>query len=467
MWRKVRRMRLLKPGLGWAPVKRAFLRAGAAAGSSGCTWSTTRAPGRARSASRSLCTTPAAFDALDVPALGYRTCLLCEGEAESPAAPVTPTPTGWFETPWLRFRLDRERGGLAELWDKRTGACLTGPGECPLGAWAFVSEIPQGMTAWVLGREVAEPLTLLSSRFEFTGASVNRGTGVPQDLSLLGGRATWHLAVPGTSSTVRLALAIHALSPRLDFEAEVDWREIGDETKGIPGLTVRFPLALSGVTSRYEAPFGSVERSLTGGEEVPTLRYAHLSGTAKRADSAGVPAGATLLQDCKYGHSVHSTPDGTELHVRGVRSSFDPNPTPEVSKHTVRYALFLHDAPTAPSDLARLGAAWNHPLLPLSAGLQEGKIAPRQGSVSVETSNILLTALKPAEDGAGFVIRLVEMDGQACEAVVSLDPAFTAGLTRAQTLDVLERPAAGTASWEAGTLRVSVPALGIVTVGLS
>ena len=82
-----------------------------------------------------------------MPALGYRTCLLCEGEAESPAAPVTPTPTGWFETPWLRFRLDRERGGLAELWDKRTGACLTGPRDCPLGAWAFVSEIPQGMTA--------------------------------------------------------------------------------------------------------------------------------------------------------------------------------------------------------------------------------------------------------------------------------------------------------------------------------
>ena len=408
----------------------------------------------------------AAFDALDVPALGYRTYLLCEGDAAPPAAPVSATPEGWFETPWLRFRLDRERGGLAELWDKRTGACLTSSGDCPLGAWASVSEIPRGMTAWVLGREVAEPLTLLSSWFEFTGASHNEGTGVPTSLSPLGGRATWHLSVPGTSSTARLSLTLHALSPRLDFEAEVDWREISDG-RSIPGLTVRFPLALADVTSRYEAPFGSVERSLTGGEEVPTLRYAHLSGTARTPDGTSVPAGVTLLQDCKYGHSVHATADGTELRLRIVRSSLDPDPTPEVSKHTVRYALVLHDTPPAPSDLARLGAAWNHPLLPLSADLHTGDAPPRQGCVSCETPNVIPTALKPAEDGDGFIVRLVETDGEACEAIVTFAPAFAAGLTQVQTLDVLERPADGTASLENGTLRVSIPALGIVTVRLS
>ena len=408
-----------------------------------------------------------AFDAQDIPALGYRTYLLCEGEAKPPSQAIQVRPQDWFETPFLKFRLDREQGGLGELWDKRTGACLTGSANCPLGAWAFVTERPRGMTAWTLGREVAAPLTLVSSSFDVRPSAVNGGTGVREAVSPIGAQAVWHLAVPGTKSAVKLTLMIHALEPRLDFEAEIDWREIGDPERGIPGLTIRFPLALAGVKTRYEAPFGSVERSLFGGEEVPALRYAHLSGQARAADGEETTAGVTLLQDCKYGHSVHATEDGTELRLRIVRSSFDPDPTPEVAKHTVRYSLYLHDTPADPASLARLGAAWNHPLIPFAADFHGGEAKPKHGFAQVQTPNVALTAFKPAEDGLGLVLRLVELNGQATEAVVELDAKIVSGLTQARQLDLMERPTSGTVLWENGTLRVSVPAHGIITIGLS
>ena len=403
-----------------------------------------------------------AFDAVDVPALGYRTYLLCEGDAAPVENPVKIEPGEWFETPYFRFRVDRYQSGLLELIDKRTGAKLIDSDTCPLGAWEYLTERPRGMTSWVLGKEMDKAI-LRSSSFSVLGAARNQGTSVPHGGPNLGYRIDSVLEVPGTLSAVRVSLMIHALEPRLDFSADIDWREIGDPKRGIPGLVVRFPLALRSLTSLYEAPFGSVERRLFAGEEVPTLRYAHLTGMASTVDGGEAFAGVTLLQDSKYGHAL----DSSELRLRIVRSSFDPDHAPEVARSTVRYALILHDTPTDPANLARAGAGWNHPFLLIPANLQSGAAPAHRSFVRVQTPNVVLTALKQGEDGNGLVLRLVEMNGQATEALVELDPSLTQGLTTATCLDLMERPIEGAVEWKNGTLKVTVPALDFVTVRLS
>ena len=402
-----------------------------------------------------------AFDAEDVPALGYRTYLLCEGTAVPLEKPVKIEPNEWFETPYFRFRLDRYQSGLLELIDKRTGAKLIDATTGPLGSWQYLTERPRGMTSWVIGKEM-DNLTLRSSSFSVVGAARNQGTSVPNGGPTMGYRVDSVLEVPGTQSTVRVSLMIHALEPRLDFTADIDWREIGDPKRGIPGLVVSFPLALRSPTSLYEAPFGSIERRLFAGEEVPTLRYAHIAGTASTTDGGEAFAGVTLLQDSKYGHALN----GSELRLRIVRSSFDPDHAPEVARSTVRYALVLHDTPTDPASLARLGAGWNHPFLLVPANLQTGSAPATRSFARILTPNVVLTALKQAEDGSGLVLRLVEMNGQDTEAVVELDPALAEGLTTATCLDLMERPTEGKVTWKDGALTVSVPALDFVTIWL-
>jgi alpha-mannosidase len=404
-----------------------------------------------------------AFDAEDIPALGYRTYLLCEGTAQPPKDLVQLSSGNWIETPFLRFRLDRYRSGVLELIDKRTGASLVDKySGSPLGAWEYMVERPRGMTSWVLGEVLDTPITLRSTGFHIHGAARNQGTSVPIGGGVIGYRVESNLEVPGTQSTVRLSMMIHALAPRIDVTAEIDWREIGDQKRGIPGLAVRFPLALTGLSSRYEVPFGSIERSLFEGEEVPTLRYAHVSGEAQTSDGKKTYAGVTLLQDCKYGHSI----EGSDLLLRIVRSSFDPDHAPEVARSTVRYSLYVHDTPPDPASLTRLGAAWNHPPLLLPANLQAGEAPARDSFVRVSTPNVVLTALKQAEDGKGLVLRLVELNGEDTEAVVELAPSLTAGLTNAQPLDLMERPVGGSVRWENNTLRVPIKAHSFVTVRL-
>ncbi len=402
-----------------------------------------------------------AFDAEDVPALGYKTYLLCEGEAKALEASVRLDRNEWVETPYLKFRLNRYRSGVLELIDKRTGAQIAG--DNGLGLWQFVNERSRGMTSWVIGEEVEPALTLISSSFHIVGVARNQGTTVPLGHEVMGYRVESLLSVPNTNSTVRVSLMIHALEPRLDFTAEMDWREIGDAKRGIPGLLVSFPLALTDIETRYETPFGSVERTLFNGEEVPTLRYAHVAGKAKSVSGEDVFAGITLVQDSKYGHAMQ----GSELRLRMVRSSFDPDHAPEVAQSSVRYSVYLHDAPAEPATLTRLGASWNHPFLVIPANVQEGTAPASESFVSVENENVVLTALKRTEDGNGLILRLSELNGVATEAVVHLNAELVKGLTSAILVDPMEQPASGVVSYNEGIVRVMIPALNFVTVCLS
>jgi hypothetical protein len=242
------------------------------------------------------------FMAQNVPALGYRTFVLCEGAPDADVPLVRMSPGENFETPFLRLAYDRFQCGFREASDKRSGARFTDPFEVPLGAWEYTVERPRGMTAWVLGEEVDTPLVLRASSFSVLGVARNQGTNVAGGAALAY-RIDQTLECPGTHSTVRVSTLIHGLAPRIDVTAEVDWREIGDARRGIPGLCVRFPLSFSSLdmTARYEVPFGSVERDLFGREEVPTLRYAHLAAVATTEESLTVPCGFTLLQDSKSG----------------------------------------------------------------------------------------------------------------------------------------------------------------------
>lgn len=399
-----------------------------------------------------------AFDAIDVPALGYRTYLLCEGDADNSKSGVVYRNGDWIETPYFRIKLDRYGSGLTHLVDRRTGVELVGPEGSTFGTWQLVNERPRGMTAWVLGEEIDSPVNLKATGFGVHGVRRNEGTSVPDSSPALGYRAEWRLDVPGTNSKVALHLMVHALEPRLDFTAEIDWREIGDESRGIPGLVVSFPLKLDNLRSRYEVPFGSIERDLFHGEEVPTLRYAHVSGESD-SDFAGI----TLIQDSKYGHSIN----GNELRMRIVRSSFDPDHAPEVAKSTVKYSVYLHDAEADPSALARLGSAGNHPFIVFPAGIQSGERCATGGFLQAVSDNIAVTAVKSALDGDGIIVRIAELNGACGDAEIAFSPELTAGLTKAVRTDLLERIVEGAVSWDGCSLKAPLAKHEIATIRIS
>ncbi|MFQ3586393.1 MAG: glycoside hydrolase family 38 C-terminal domain-containing protein [Fimbriimonadaceae bacterium] len=391
--------------------------------------------------------TPVVVPVLDIPPLGYRTIVVMEGEPNAELPRILGLERDGFETPDLAFRMDRFTSGVASWHDKRTGQSGRG-----LGSWRFVTERPQGMTAWVLGA-VQSDVPLESRSFHVHGLWRNQGTDAPM------GRGECfvvrqHCVVPGTESTVTLTTLLHALEPRIDVEATVDWREIGTNERGIPGLVVDFgPFDAHAVVS--ETPYGVVERPVDLPTEFPSQRFVHLRGSK---------GSMTVLNDSKYGFSIV---DG-RLQMRIVRSSFDPDHAPEAGqKQVVRYSVCFHSEPVRNADLVALGARWNHPVLVVPAQLHGGGGATTRGFVRSESPGVVVSVAKLADKGDGLIVRVVEMEGKSGEAVVQFEEEMLAGRTQAVVVDLLERPTGDVAKMERNRVVLAVPAYGVRTVKIT
>ena len=206
---------------------------------------------------------------------------------------------------------------------------------------------------------------------------------------------------------------------------------------GTPTLRMQYPSRLDHPIARYEIPFGSIERPLNQGEEVPGLRWANLSGNLKDSSRKG---GLLLLNDCKYGHSLEES----TLRLTLIRSSYEPDPLPELGNQTMRMALVPHGGDLSQADMMRLGAAFNHPLQIIYTDTHEGTL-PSDADVLVkaEPSNIIVSSIKIAEKGEAVIIRFHEVDGKTVTATLRLNPTIWGEIANIEEVDFLERPLKG------------------------
>jgi alpha-mannosidase len=298
------------------------------------------------------------------------------------------------------------------------------------------------MSAWVIGDTMSRvrPLPLHSLAVE---------TSNPYVATLVA-----KAKVRDSDLTVRYSLK--AGEAWLGVEVEANWLERGGPETGTPQLRMRFPTRLEGAKARYEIPYGSIVRALAQGEEVPALRYADAFGTV-----GGRPAGLLLLNDSKHGHSL----EGSTLALTLLRSSYEPDPLPEIGAHSMRMALVSHGGALTVADMTRLGAAFNHPLQAVATDVHSGRLAPAGSALaSVSPADVVVGAVKRAEADGSVVVRLLETGGNATTARLEL-ASLLGTPVGVEEVDFLERPVAkGTARLASGAVTVDVPAHGVATV---
>ncbi len=387
--------------------------------------------------------------------LGWSTCIVTENAHPEAKPGCRVKHEGWvnqnatsleLENDLVRVTFDRHTGGIASLVLKATGEDLVERGQ-QLGVLEYVLERACGMSAWVLG-DVQQRANLEIEALEVTA----HGPHV----------ATMQAKAKINGSRFTVAYTIRAGSPVVEIAVHGTWIEIGRPDLGIPRLAMRFPLALSGVKARYEIPFGSIERAEPAGQEVPSLRWADVVGMSTTGSPAGKPAGLTLLNDSKYGHSL----DGSTLRLNLIRSSYDPDPIPEVGTHSMRMAVVPHAGVLPVADLVRLGAAFNHPLQGIGTGIHAGALPHTVAAgVTCDQAGVLVTQIKWAEDGDALIVRLQETSGTATGATLGFSPVIFGTLKSAVETDVLERGlTTSTAKTASGGCTVTVAANGIATV---
>ncbi len=390
---------------------------------------------------------------VELPALGYRAvCVsdrlaglgLLADEIENPWEDAY---LGWrriqptddtLDNGLLRVRIEPASGGIVSLVDARSGREWIPEGK-RAGILQYCVEQNVGMTAWVIG-------PFLNREDLLDGGKLKR---IHQGLYVQTFR--WTRVIHET--TLELDITLRHGLPRVEFRLRVDWREMGHAERGTPHLKVRFPLAVCDPAPRYQIPFGSIRRDLFDGQEVPAQRWVDLSET----DGQGV----TLVNSSKYGFSL----EGDSLNMTLLRASIDPDPLPDLGEHVIDYALVPHGEGWAVQDCVQAGDEMNIPPAVLSCGFQDGELPTALSLVAVENQNVRLAALKKSQDGAGLIMRLVEVAGQGTEVRVSIASGLLPESATAVEVDTLERPVEpNSASLDGGTLTVTVPAFGISAV---
>ncbi|NSW79963.1 MAG: alpha-mannosidase [Chthonomonadetes bacterium] len=403
-----------------------------------------------------------AFPAHEVPPLGYRTYSVHRAVGAKAGTGCTSDGKGTIENEYLRVTVEQQSGAIISLVDKRTGAELVPPGE-RIGLLEYLLEAPHGMTAWVLGQ--------IKQYVPFTeGATLSFPHRGPYIASVQA-----HHRFNDSRFTVTVSLL--AGVPRVEFTVDVDWLERGSPEVGVPALRMQFPLAIDEPKCRMECPNGWVERPTLGYAEpsetfvhvggpgvamypmdMPAQRWVELSGVHP---DTGKPAGAVLVNDRVYAHSVCDNTLGVTL----LRSSYDPDPLPEMGRRTFRFALVPFGEGWSPASSARVGYDFNLPFNVVSTDVHEGSLPLSQAFAEVLTPNVMLSGLKKAEDSDALIIRLYEVDGKPTTAEVRLSDVLARPNSPAVETDILEQPlTTSTARMNGDVLSVQIPAFGIATV---
>ncbi|MGC8863864.1 MAG: alpha-mannosidase, partial [Armatimonadota bacterium] len=295
----------------------------------------------------------------DVPALGYKVYAIdsaaepVPGEGaridrfipdgtESMIAEISDR--GVMENEFLRVEVDSASGAIAHLIDKETGFDYV-PEGLLMGVLEGYQEIPHGMTAWVIGQiKEVEPLV--------DGGAMHITQRGPNRVAVRTDRK-WR------DSHISVEIGLNAGSRVVDFTLRTRWVERGTPETGVPMLRVAFPVNVERGTATYEIPFGSQVRP-QGEQEVPALKWADVSDSEH---------GVTLVNNCKYGHSCN---DGV-LRLTLIRSSYDPDPLPEIGDHEIRFAVIPHTGACDVVAATRAGEEFNSPLTVASAPVQSGE----------------------------------------------------------------------------------------------
>ncbi len=358
---------------------------------------------------------------LSVPACGYTTCSVSEAvprEMPSRAVhePRVQRPESHvLENERVRAVFDGRTAALRSLVDKESGEELLDRTR-PAGVFRLVQEDDRrGMTAWVVGRWMScRPLTE-----SVTCTGVQGSADIRQWLS--------YETVFG-SSRLKATVTLDRGSPVLSWNVECEWLEPGRKGRGIPQLNFFLPTAAELKAYRFDVPFGTVDRAPA---EIDLPANSWVMGIPRKAREGSRKSLAVIAD---HTHGFRCVDNSISLTL--LRSSFDPDPHPELGIHRFSFGVVVADAAGA-APLIRAGTERAHPFSVVSGSAHAGSLPLSQGFVAVEGA-AAFSALKTLEEHkpGSLLLRLYETEGKKSTAVVRLfcEP------SKAWLADLNERP---------------------------
>ena len=376
---------------------------------------------------------------LHLPALGYKVVWIGGGKGtpEPAEKAVTAKDAGdsiSLENTTLRVTVAKQTGCITSLFDKKTNFETLAAGACG-NQLQFFKDTPKEYDAWNI-----DPSTL-----DVQPMTIER---VDQVEMLKTAEPTIRVTSNWGNSKFVQTIALSADGDTVDVDNQFDWHE------SHVLLKAAFPLAASGPFATYEIPYGSIERPTTRNNswekaqfEVPAMRWADL-GDGKH--------GFSVINNAKYGYDAA----GNVLRLTLLRSPTWPDPEADRGHHHFHYALYPHAGTWKDAMTVRHGYEYNYPLTAVATTAHTGSLPASHSFASVSPENVVLTAVKKAEDANGLIFRVYEWAGKDATVEFHVPP----GATSATVTNLQETPDGSPLTVTGNVVRAPIKPYEILTI---
>ena len=407
-----------------------------------------------------------AFGAQEVPACGYRAYTIHRGQAQPAVWRALRATGNAIENELVKVEV--AANGTVKVTDKRNGAVYDGLHlfediESVCGEYHhYTTPKPQvitgaGMNARVALVEAGPVRATLKIEFDLLLPE-----GTTEDYQRRSAKmvpcpiATWVTVTHG--------------SPRVDFLTVVE-NNAKDHR-----LRVLFPTGIRTDRVHVEAPFEVVERKIVLPEADGWVERPAPEGPQQAfVDVSGGGRGLAMINEGLAEYAAIEESDGVVLALtllRGVgwigREGFVTAayaiPTPEaqcLGRQEFRYALMPHEGDWREGGVMQAAHAFNVPLQAAQTSRHAGALPRSLGFLTLEPSELVVTAIKKAEEGDAVVVRLYNPTDSEVEARLSCFKPLKA----AQVANLLEEPLAEAAVTD-GSAHFAVAGHKIVTLKL-
>jgi len=347
-----------------------------------------------------------------VPALGYKVVhypLSSSSKGSGAMMPSGPQATLGIGNEHFNVSIDGTTGCITSIIDKATHYDWIADRKCG-NELQFFKDTPKDYDAWNV-----DPGTL-----DAKPAVIERADSVE---FVSNGRAVKIVRHWQNSKFIQ-TISLPEGKDYIDIENDIDWHE-----RHIL-LKAAVPLAASGPFATYEIPYGSIERATTRENswekaqfEVPAMRWADL-GDGKH--------GLSILNQTKYGYDAV----GNVLRISLLRGPTWPDAEADQGHHHFHYALYPHAGTWKDALTVRHGWEYDYPLTAVVTTAHAGSLPAEHSFASVGPENVVLTAVKKAEDAKGLIFRVYEWAGK--ESVAEFH--VPAGASGATVTNMMETP---------------------------
>lgn len=208
-------------------------------------------------------------------------------------------------------------------------------------------------------------------------------------------------------STITQDYILYANSDSVIFDTSVDWHETDKVLKA------GFEVAVIDSDATYDIAHGAFKRPTHYNTAYDLTRFevaAH-----KWADLSEGGYGCSIINDCKYGYDIHDS----HVRITLMRAPTCPDPIGDHGINTFRYEFHPHKNDWRFDTVQKANTFNIPPVSVYNKNKTDGKYE-NTAFINISEKNVSVEAFKKAQDGNGYILRVVEDEQKRCCCDITL-----------------------------------------------